>query len=156
MATHHKSAHYVETIIREAVARVLHSVRSPLAASGHPASATVLHLSHLQQDFLAGYIHGALQRLLEIGELGTDEDVAHATHRLYRRLFGFDNGELEPWHQGVIREGLHHLNRPHVLLGYCTGRNDVLTQLRFGGRRNALADALRHLGSTGDPLFGVG
>jgi hypothetical protein len=156
MATHRKSAHYVEAIIREAVARVLHSVSRPLRETGFVGSRSALHLSDIQQDFLAGYIYGALQRLLQMGEIDSDGDVARATHRLYTRLFGFEDHEFEPWHQWVIQEGLHHLRRPYVFLGYCTGRHDVVVQLRFGGRRNALADALRHLGSTGEAPFGVG
>jgi hypothetical protein len=156
MTTRRKSTAYVEAIVREAVARVLRSLQRPLRDAGYAGPKTTLQLSDIQQDFLAGYIYGALQRLLELGELGEDEDVAMATHKLYCGLFGFDDNEFGPWHQWVVREGLHHLHRPHVFLGYCTGRNDVVTQLRFGGARNALADALRHLGSEGEPLFGVG
>lgn len=156
MTTRRKSGAYVEAIVREAVVRVLRSVRRPLQDAGYAGPQSPLHLSDIQQDFLAGYIYGALQRLLEIGELNEDEDVVLATHRLYCSLFGFEDNEFGPWQQWVIREGLHHLQRPHVFLGYCTGRNDVLAQLRFGGSRNALADALRHLGSQGEPLFGVG
>jgi hypothetical protein len=156
MTTRRKSTAYVEAIVREAVARVLRSVSRPLADAGYTGPRSALHLSDIQQDFLAGYIYGALQRLLQMGELSSDDDIAFATHRLYCGLFGFDDNEFGPWHQWVIREGLHHLQRPHVFLGYCTGRNDVVAQLRFGGGRNALADALRHLGSDGEPLFGVG
>ncbi len=157
MATRRKSAAYVEAIVREAIARVTRTVRRPLQEAGYtgPRSAS-LRFSDTQQDFLAGYIYGALQRLLELGELSEDEDVAEATHRLYCGLFGLDDNEYGPWHEWVVREGLHHLHRPHVFLGYCTGRNDVVAQIRFGGARNALADALRHLGSDGEPLFGVG
>jgi hypothetical protein len=156
MTTRRKSAAYVEAIVREAVARVLHSLRRPLRDAGYTGPQSALLLSDIQQDFLAGYIYGALQRLLELGELGEEEDVALATHRLYCGLFGLDDNTFGPWHEWVVREGLHHLHRPHVFLGYCTGRNDVVAQLRFGGAHNALADALRHLGSDGEPLFGVG
>lgn len=156
MTSPRKSTAYVETIVREAVTRVLRSVRRPLQDAGYAGPRSPLHLSDVQQDFLAGYIYGALQRLLELGELGQDEDVALATHRLYCTLFGLEDNEFAPWHEWVVREGLHHLHRPHVFLGYCTGRNDVVNQLRYGGARNALADALRHLGSDGEPLFGVG
>jgi hypothetical protein len=156
MTTRRKSTAYVEAIVREAVARVLRTVRRPLREAGYTGPKSVLRLSDIQQDFLTGYIYGALQRLLELGELGEDEDVALATHSLYCSLFGCDDGNFIAWNQWVVREGLHHLNRPHVFLGYCTGRNDVVAQLRFGGARNALADALRHLGSDREPLFGVG
>jgi hypothetical protein len=152
-----KSSAYVEAIVREAVARVLRSVRRPLREAGYEGPRSVLALSDIQHDFLAGYLYGALQRLLELGELNEEEDIGKATHRLYCGLFGFDDNEYAPWHLWVVREGLHHFQRPHVFLGYCTGRNDVLTQLRFGGACNALADALRHLDGEGnEPLFGVG
>ncbi len=153
-----KSSAYVEAIVREAVARVLHSVRPPLRDAGYDGPRTALELSDVQHDFFAGYLYGALQRLLELGELHEEEDIGKATHRLYCGLFGFEDNEYGPWHVWVVREGLHNLQRPHVFLGYCTGRNDVLNQLRHGGAHNALADALRHLGDEGDsePLFGVG
>lgn len=156
MTTGRKSTFYVEAIVREAVARVLRTLRRPLRTAGYTGPQSPLFLSDVQQDFLAGYIMGALQRLMEMGELGQDEDVATATHRLYCGLFGFEDNQFGPWHEWVVREGLHHLNRPHVFLGYCTGRNDIVQQMRNGGKRNALADALRHLGTDGEPLFGVG
>lgn len=156
MTTRPKSTAYVEAIVREAVARVLRSLRKPLKDAGYAGPRTTLILSDIQQDFMAGYIYGALQRLLEVGELNEDEDIAQATHRLYCVLFGYDDNEFGPWHQWVVYEGLHQMQRPHVFLGYCTGRNDVLAQMRFGGAHNALADALRHLGSKGTPMFGVG
>jgi hypothetical protein len=156
MTTRRKSTAYVEAIVREAIARVLRSLHRPLQEAGYSGPKSPLQLSDTQHDFLAGYIYGAMQRLLELGELDTEEDLAEATHKLYCGLFGFDDNEFGPWHQWVVREGLHHLQRPHVFLGYCTGRNDVLAQIRFGGARNALADALRHLDSNGEPLFGVG
>jgi len=156
MTTRKKSTAYVEAIVREAVARVMRSLHRPLQDAGYVGPDSTLKLSDTQQDFLAGYIYGALQRLLEMGELGSEDEVALATHNLYCGLFGLEDNEFAPWHQWVVREGLHHLHRPHVFLGYCTGRNDVVAQLRFGGARNALADALRHLGSDGEPLFGVG
>lgn len=156
-APHRKSSAYVEAIVREAVARVLRSVRRPLQEAGYEGPRSVLVLSDTQHDFLAGYLYGALQRLLELGELNEEEDIGKATHRLYCGLFGFEDNEYGPWHTWVIREGLHHYQRPDVFLGYCTGRNDVLSQLRFGGAHNALADALRHLDDASDePLFGVG
>ena len=152
-----KSSAYIEAIVREAVARVLRSVRRPLRDAGYEGPRSPLVLSDIQHDFLAGYLYGALQRLLELGELKEEEDIGKATHRLYCGLFGFEDNEYGPWHAWVIREGLHHLQRPHVFLGYCTGRNDVLAQLRFGGAYNALADALRHLSTDGtEPTFGVG
>ncbi|MDX1530424.1 MAG: hypothetical protein R3362_02760 [Rhodothermales bacterium] len=160
MSSHRKSAAYIEAIVREAVSRVRRTVLRPLEAAGYAGPRSVFHLSEIQQDFLAGYIYGALQRLLELGELCEDEDVGRATHRLYCGLFGYDDNEYGPWYSWVVREGLHHLQRPHVFLGYCTGRNDVLAQLRFGGRRNALSDALRHLDEDeeggGGALYGVG
>lgn len=156
MTSRRKSTAYVEAIVREAVTRVLRSVHRPLQDAGYAGPDSALQLSDIQQDFLAGYIYGALQRLLEMGELVHEEEVALATHKLYCGLFGLEDNEFGPWHQWVVREGLHHLHRPHVFLGYCTGRNDVVNQLRFGGARNALADALRHLDSDGEPLFGVG
>lgn len=154
-----KSAHYVESIVREAVARVARSLHRPLRDAGYDGPRSQVVLSDVQHDFLAGYIYGALQRLLELGELCEEEgeSVAQATHRLYCGFFGFTDNDYAPWHAWVVREGLHHLQRPHVFLGYCTGRNDVVAQLRHGGRRNALADALRHLGDDNrEPLFGVG
>lgn len=154
-----KSAHYVESIVREAVARVARSLQRPLREAGYAGARSRLVLSDVQHDFLAGYIYGALQRLLEFGELGEEdgESVEEAMQRLYCGFFGLADNDYAPWHAWVVREGLHHLQRPHVFLGYCTGRNDVVHQLRHGGRRNALADALRHLGDENrEPLFGVG
>jgi hypothetical protein len=104
MTTRRKSTAYVEAIVREAVVRVLRSVRPPLQDAGYSGPESVLELTDVQQDFLAGYIYGALQRLLELGELGADDDVALATHRLYCSLFGFDDNEFGPWHQWVIRD----------------------------------------------------
>ena len=141
-----KSAAYIEAMIREAVARVLVTVRPALQPTGYTGPTSEPQLTDTQHDFLAGYIYGALQRLLEMGELTDAEDIGRATHRLYCGLFGLEDNDYGPWHAWVVREGLHHLQRPHVFLGYCTGRNDVLARLRGATRRNALADALRHLG----------
>lgn len=156
MANPSKSSAYVDAVVREAVVRVLHSLYRPLQEAGYAGPASTLALSDVQQDFLAGYVYGSLQRLLEMGEIGSEEEVALATRRLYGGLFGASDNVVGPWHEWVVREGLHHLRRPHVFLGYCTGRNDIVAQLRFGRTRNALADALRHLGSEGNPPFGCG
>ena len=118
------------------------------------ASVTLIITPDAQRTMISA---SGSSRHLDAGELNEEEDIGKATHRLYCGLFGFEDNEYGPWHLWVVREGLHHYQRPHVFLGYCTGRNDVLAQLRFGGACNALADALRHLDNdSAEPLFGVG
>lgn len=141
-----KSPAYVEAMTREAVAHVEACIRGPLEDLGYSGPHTRLVLTDGQHDFLAGYIWGGLQRLLEMGELESDDDVERAANRLYARLLGpFDAGDFRPWHMWVVREGLKHLQRPHALLGYCAGRGDVLERMRARDFRAALGPALANL-----------
>ena len=73
-----KSPAYVEAMIREAVAHVEACIRTPLADLGYAGPASGLTLTDGQHDFLAGYVWGGLQRLLEMGELTSEEDVERA------------------------------------------------------------------------------
>ena len=69
-----KSDAYVEALLREAVAHVELCIRTPLADFGYDGPQSDLALTNGQHDFLAGYIYGALQRLLELGELDRSEE----------------------------------------------------------------------------------
>ena len=143
-----KSAAYVETMIREAVSHVEACIRTPLYDLGYRGPQERLELTDGQHDFLAGYIWGGLQRLLEMGELTSESDVERAANRLYARLVGPFDADFRPWHMWVVREGLQHLQRPHALLGYCAGRGDVMERMRAHDFRAALGPALANL--TGD------
>jgi hypothetical protein len=145
MASHNKSTAYVEAMVRETVARVAMAVRRPMQEAGYVGPRSKLRLSDAQNDFLAGYIYGALQRLLDMSELLEESNLTEATHRLYCGLFELDEHDYELWHEWVVREGLHHLHRPHVFLGFCTGRNDIVEQLRCRSQGTTLVNALRHL-----------
>ena len=145
-----KSAAYVEAMIREAVVHVEACIRTPLADLGYTGPEDGLTLTDGQHDFLAGYIWGGLQRLLEMGELTSDDEVERAANRLYARLIGPFDGDCRSWHMWVVREGLQHMQRPHALLGYCAGRGDVLERMRACDFRAALGPALANL--TGDTL----
>ena len=140
-----KSPAYVEAMIREAVVHVEACIRTPLQDLGYEGPHTRLELTDAQHDFLAGYIWGGLQRLLEMGELDSELTVERAANRLYARLLGPFDGEMRPWHAWVIREALHELQRPHALLGYCAGRGDVLERMRARDFRAALGPALSNL-----------
>jgi hypothetical protein len=143
-----KSAEYVETMLREAVSHVDACIRTPLEDMGYAGPHTRLELSDGQHDFLAGYIYGALERLLELGELEEREDVEAAANRLYARLLGpFDTEDFRTWHMWVVREALQHMQRPHALLGYCAGRGDIVDRLRSRDFRASLGPALANLGS---------
>ena len=145
-----KSPAYVEAMIREAVVHVEACVRTPLADLGYEGPESGLTLTDGQHDFLAGYIWGGLQRLLELGELTSEDDVERAANRLYARLIGPFDADCRSWHMWVVREGLQHMQRPHALLGYCAGRGDVLERMRAHEFRAALGPALANL--TGNDL----
>jgi hypothetical protein len=154
-----KSEAYVEAMLREAVTHVEACIRTPLEDLGYTGPHARLALTDGQHDFLAGYIYGALERLLELGELDTDDDVERAANRLYARLLGpFDTEGLRPWHMWVVREGIKQVQRPHAMLGYCAGRGDIVQRLRTQNYRAALGPALANLsdgdGQPGDPPFG--
>ena len=141
-----KSPAYVEAMIREAVAHVEACIKRPLEDLGFAGPHSRLALTDGQHDFLAGYIWGGLQRLLEMGELTDDSAVERAANRLYARLLGpFDSGDCRPWHVWIVREGLKEMQRPHALLGYCAGRGDVLERMRARDFRAALGPALANL-----------
>ena len=141
-----KSAAYVESMIREAVAHVEACIRAPLEDLGYAGPQSRLRLTDGQHDFLAGYVYGGLERLLEMGELTSQDDVERAANRLYARLLGpFDTGDCRPWHMWVVREALQHMQRPHALLGYCAGRGDVLERMRARDFRAALGPGLANL-----------
>lgn len=141
-----KSAAYIEAMIQEAVTHVEACIRRPLEDLGFTGPDSRLDLTDSQHDFLAGYIWGGLQRLLEMGELGSQDEVERAANRLYARLVGpFDTGDFRPWHMWVVREALQNLQRPHALLGYCAGRGDVLERMRAHDFRAALGPALANL-----------
>ncbi|CAN5504187.1 hypothetical protein BH23BAC4_BH23BAC4_16440 [soil metagenome] len=140
-----KSAAYIEAMIREAVAHVESCIHSPLREAGFDGPATTLVLSDTQHDFLAGYIYGALRRLLELGEIDEATDVERAAYRLYEQIVGRGETEVHPWHVWVVNEGLKQLNRPHVFLGFCAGRNDIVQRLRRSNFRSALGPALLNL-----------
>ena len=115
-----KSDAYVEAMVREAVSQVEACIKTPLEDLGYAGPHTRLELTDGQHDFLAGYIYGALERLLEMGELDTEDDVELAANRLYARLLGpFDTEDLRTWHMWVVREGIKQVQRPHAMLGYC-------------------------------------
>lgn len=142
-----KSEAYVEAMLRTAVSHVEACIRAPLEDMGYAGPHTRLALTEGQHDFLAGYIYGALQRLLELGELDSEDDVEVAANRLYARLLGpFDTDDCRPWHAWVVQEGLKHLHRPHAMLGYCAGRGDILDRMRSTDFRTALGPALANLG----------
>ena len=143
-----KSPAYVESMIREAVTHVEACIKAPLADLGYTGPESGLTLTDGQHDFLAGYIWGGLQRLLEMGELTSEGEVERAANRLYARLIGPFDRDLRPWHQWVVREGLQHMQRPHALLGYCAGRGDVMERLRAHEFRAALGPALANLTGT--------
>ena len=149
-----KSPAYVEAMIREAVAHVEACIKHPLQDLGYAGPASRLELTDAQHDFLAGYIWGGLQRLLEMGELPSESDVERAANRLYARLVGPFDTDFRPWHAFVVREGLQNLQRPHALLGYCAGRGDVLERMRARDFRAALGPALANLHGSDDALVG--
>lgn len=140
-----KSPAYVEAMIREAVSHVEACIRGPLQDLGYAGPQSALTLTHGQHDFLAGYVWGGLQRLLEMGEMPSEDDCERAANRLYARLVGPFDPDFRPWHMWVVREGLQHLQRPHALLGYCAGRGDVLERMRARDFRAALGPALANL-----------
>ena len=140
-----KSPAYVEATIRESVAHVEACIRTPLADLGYTGPQSGLKLTDGQHDFLAGYIWGGLQRLLEMGELTSEDQVERAANRLYARLVGPFDRDMRPWHTWVVREGLQHMQRPHALLGYCAGRGDVMERMRAQEFRAALGPALANL-----------
>lgn len=151
----HKSDAYVEAMVREAVTHVEACIKTPLEDLGYAGPHTRLELTDGQHDFLAGYIHGALERLLELGELDSEEDVEKAANRLYARLLGpFDTEDCRPWHMWVVREGIKQVQRPHAMLGYCAGRGDIVARLRADNFRAALGPALANLSSGGDGFDG--
>ncbi len=145
-----KSPAYVEAMIRESVSHVEACIRGPLADFGYTGPQSGLTLTDGQNDFLAGYIWGGLQRLLEMGELTSEDDCERAANRLYARLVGPFDADVASWHQWVVREGLQHLQRPHALLGYCAGRGDVMERMRARDFRAALGPALTNLIGTDD------
>jgi hypothetical protein len=143
-----KSPEYVETMLRQAVSHVEACIRAPLEDMGYVGPQSRLDLTDGQHDFLAGYIYGGLERLLELGELDRREDVETAANRLYARLLGpFDTQDCRTWHMWVVREALQHMQRPHALLGYCAGRGDIVDRLRSRDFRVSLGPALANLGS---------
>ncbi len=147
-----KSDAYIEAMLRAAVSHVEACIRTPLEDMGYAGPHTRLTLSDGQHDFLAGYVYGALQRLLELGELDSEDDVETAANRLYARLLGpFDTDDCRPWHAWVVQEGLKHLHRPHALLGYCAGRGDALDRMRSRDFRAVLGPALANLGEPTRP-----
>ena len=148
MARSSKSPVYVEAMIREAVAHVEACIRTPLADLGYNGPDTGLDLADGQHDFLAGYIWGGLQRLLEMGELTSEADVERAANRLYARLIGPFDRDTRSWHAWIVREGLQQMQRPHALLGYCAGRGDVMERMRAREFRAALGPALANLTGT--------
>ncbi|WP_412070454.1 hypothetical protein [Rubrivirga sp. IMCC43871] len=148
MSRDSKTPAYVEAMIREAVAHVEACIKTPLADLGYTGPQSGLDLTDGQHDFLAGYIWGGLQRLLEMGELTSEADVERAANRLYARLIGPFDQDLRPWHQWVVREALQHMQRPHALLGYCAGRGDVMERMRATEFRAALGPALANLTGT--------
>lgn len=150
-----KSDAYVEAMVREAVTHVEACIKTPLEDLGYAGPHIRLDLSDGQHDFLAGYIYGALERLLEMGELDSDEDVELAANRLYARLLGpFDTEDCRPWHMWVVREGIKQVQRPHAMLGYCAGRGDIVERLRAENFRPALGPALANLSGGGDGFSG--
>ena len=149
-----KSPAYVEAMIREAVTHVEACIKLPLQDLGYAGPASRLDLTDAQHDFLAGYVWGGLQRLLELGELASEADVERAANRLYARLVGPFDADFRPWHAFVVREGLQNFQRPHALLGYCAGRGDVLERMRARDFRAALGPALANLtGAAGAGSF---
>ena len=148
-----KSPAYVEAMIREAVTHVEACIRTPLADLGFRGPESDLTLTDGQHDFLAGYIWGGLKRLLEMGELPSEDDAERAANRLYARLLGPFDREARPWHMWIVREGLQNLHRPHAVLGYCAGRGDVLERMRSTDFRAALGPALANL-TGGEPGLG--
>ncbi len=149
-----KSDAYIESMVREAVTHVEACIKTPLEDLGYAGPHTRLELTNGQHDFLAGYIYGALERLLEMGELNSEDDVELAANRLYARLLGpFDTEDCRPWHMWVVREGIKQVQRPHAMLGYCAGRGDIVARLRADNFRAALGPALANL-SGGDGYNG--
>lgn len=145
-----KSDAYIEAMLREAVSHVEACIRTPLEDLGYTGPHARLALTDGQHDFLAGYIYGALERLLELGELDTEDDVEAAANRLYARLLGpFDTEDFRPWHMWVVREGIKHVQRPHAMLGYCAGRGDIVQRLRTRDFRAVLGPALDNLAGDG-------
>ena len=153
-----KSPAYVEAMIREAVSHVEACIRGPLQDLGYAGPQSAFPLTDGQHDFLAGYIWGGLQRLLEMGEMPSESDCERAATRLYARLVGPYDPDFQPWHMWVVREGLQHLQRPHALLGYCAGRGDVVERMRARDFRAALGPALANLTGpdTGAPAVAYG
>ena len=153
-----KSPAYVEAMIREAVSHVEACIRAPLQDLGYAGPQSAFPLTDGQHDFLAGYIWGGLQRLLEMGEMPSESDCERAATRLYARLVGPYDPDFQPWHTWVVREGLQHLQRPHALLGYCAGRGDVVERMRARDFRAALGPALANLTGPdlGEPAVAYG
>src|SRR5690606_12982902 len=101
-----KSDAYIEAMLREAVSPVEACIRTPLEDLGYTGPHARLALTDGQHDFLAGYIYGALEPLLEPGELVPEDDVEAAANRLYARLIArFDTEDFRTWHVWVVREG---------------------------------------------------
>ncbi len=147
-----KSDAYIESMVREAVTHVEACIKVPLEDLGYAGPHSRLDLTDGQHDFLAGYIYGALERLLEMGELDSDDEVELAANRLYARLLGpFDTEDFRSWHMWVVREGIKHVQRPHAMLGYCAGRGDIVARLRAENFRTALGPAMANLAGDSGP-----
>lgn len=150
-----KSEAYIEAMVQQAVTHVEACIKLPLEDLGYSGPHTRLELTDGQHDFLAGYIYGALQRLLEMGELSSEVDVDRAATRLYGRLLGpFDTDDTRSWHMWVVREGIKQVQRPHAMLGYCAGRGDIVSRMRQTDFKTALGPALANLSAGGDGATG--
>ena len=137
--------HLNQHLVQDAVERVQAYVVQSLKATGYRGPHYDILLSSEQHDYLAGYIFGALRKVMEIGGTADEAFMEEACIRLYTRLFGQKNQFCRTWHVWVVEEGLRQMRRPHVFFGYHRGRHDMIAQLRSPGAASSLADALRNL-----------
>ena len=143
------SSLFVEQLIRDVVCDLGAFAGRALERVGHHGSHQRLALTAEQDAFLAGYLHGAVVRMLGFGEQITDTDVQRAADRLHRALFGAFELEGRMRHASLVREGIDCLRNPQVYLGYSAGHQDALRLLQHPGFRSTLGTALAHLGRPG-------
>ena len=149
MQASHSPSLFVEQLIRDTVCDLGLFVGSALDQVGHDGPHMQVAWASVQEAFLAGYLHGAVVRMLGFGEQITDADVERASDGLHRSLFGlFDLGGRMR-HASLVAEGVDAFRNPQVYLGYCAGHQDVMRLLQQPAYRSTLGKALADLGRPG-------
>jgi hypothetical protein len=143
------SSLFIEQLIREVVRDLGAFAGRALEQVGYGGPHQRIALTAEQDAFLAGYLHGAVVRMLGFGEQVTDRDVERAAADLHRRLFGAFEMDGRMRHASLVREGVDHFRNPQVYLGYSAGHQDALRLLQCSDYRSTLGPALANLGRPG-------